>query len=731
MQRFCTGVLAGCLLSLFLPALPVFFKIIFSGALLLCWACRQYLAAGISVFLLCWHWQLQSYIQAQTAIFNHSQGYHTVQIAAWRELDVGDISMQLIIQQGEAKGYQLNVRWRNAPQVEVGQQWRLALRLRPLVGYSNPGSRQRETQALLQGIIAEGYVEPGQPAMLLRAGSSKRQWIIAQLANWTQSLETAPLLIALTVGERQFSNELWLGIQHSGLGHILTISGLHIGLVFGWGYLLSGLLLKKCQLRQRKVWQLLSALLPALAYAWLAGFAIPTIRAGAALLLVIGSRILLRPLNGRYAWQLLVAILLLLNPFWVLSYSFWLSVLAVAVIIFMVWWLPLPSTGWLAKLRYFCLFHLLLTTIMSLIGLAFFGGVSTLALLSNLLFVSWCSLVAIPVLLFALCWSLLGLPYMALWWQFCELLFMPLWHWLNWSAAQAVWWSVPSLGVAVSLLLAAALLVALAMRLAWRPLLLVFGTLGFAVLVPRPVTPQLLLFDSGQSTVLLARHATLNWLYLDATTAQLESVVRQTLLPQLRYQRVQTLGPVLIPNLERDMQPALELLLRYYPMARVYSASPVLPNSYPCAKLPLNYPVAGFRHWSLPAADPCLISADFADWRLLLPGRLSAWQEQQLLAQYPTLSADLYLLADYGRPSANSLAWLTHLSPVTLLLSASQRGAYRYPLQNVEQRINLLGLPLYHAGEQGALTFIFTADSFKIVAERQQQQLRWLEKPAE
>ncbi|GGW59857.1 ComEC/Rec2 family competence protein [Alishewanella tabrizica] len=731
MQTFCTGVIAGCLLSLLLPALPPFFLLIAAGAVALSFLCKQYFIAGVSVFILIWLGQLQHYQHAQTALFASTQQYYDVRIVAQRRLDEQAVLLHLIIRQGEAQGYQLHVHWRDAPATAVGQHWRLALRLRPVSGHRNPHQRSRETQALLQGVLAEGYVDPNMPSILLHHAAPMRQRIISQLAGWTHGLSSAPLLMALTVGERAFSPDLWLGIQHSGLGHILTISGLHIGLVFGWGYAISKILLSRTALPQREVWQLCSALVLALLYAWLAGFAIPTLRAAAALLLVLGSRVLLRPLQGRYAWQLLVAVLLLINPFWALSYSFWLSVLAVGIIIFLAWWLPAMPNGIWAKLRYFCLFHLVLTSLMSLIGAAFFGGISMLAWLSNLLFVTWCSLVAIPVLLITLCWSLVGLPLAHFGWQLADMLFRPLYRWLVWSAEQPVWWTVPELNHAVVLLLALAVLIYIALRQTGPPAFMLFATLIIAFYIPRQVQSRIILLDSGQSTVLLAQQAGHTWLYLDANPAQLEQLVRYHLLPQLRVQRIHALGPVIIPKVDPDMLPALTLLSGRYPDIRFYTTTPITENSYACQQIVADFPLLPFTHWPLATADPCVLSTDFAGWQVLLPGRLTRTSEQQLLASYPYLQADFYLLADYGRASANSLPWLAHLAPVTLLLSANQQGAHQYPLRAVQQRIDLLNLPLYHTGQQGAITLTFTEKSFKILAERSQSDLRWLEKPAE
>lgn len=733
MQRFCIGVLAGCVLSLFLPMLSVFFIIIFLLALPALWWCRQFFLLGICAFLICWLWQLQSYWQATEHIITMSYPYYDVSVIRLSDNGLGDLRLQVRLKHPEFNGYKLNLRWRNAPDVDIGQSWRLALVLKPVRATANPARRSANFTALSEHVIAEGYVVPEQPAVLLSANEPIRQAIITRVTKWSKDTTTQPVLTALTVGERQFNEALWQGILHSGLGHILTISGLHIGLVYGWAFMLSGWAFKFLPMQRKLEWQLLLSLLPALCYAWLAGFAVPTLRAAAALLVVISARLLNCPLPAGKAWCLLCAILLLIQPFWVLSYSFWLSVLAVAVIILLAWRLPLTKAGFKAKLWYFCCFHLCLSIVMSVIGLAFFNGITALAILSNMLFVPWCSVVAIPVLLFTLCWSVLQLPYSEALWQLSDWLFMPLWWWVHFCAELPVWWSVPQLTVVIVMLLAAALIMLWLLGIKQKATLLLVCSallvLGIPQLLLPETKPQLVLLDTGQRTVLLAQQPKLTWLYLDAPAEQMEALIRHTVLPQLRHQRVNQLGPVIIPALQQDMLPAIILLLRYYPDAQIFSTNSDFPNSFLCDALAVEYPQGGFRHWALPHKDPCVVTSAFAGWTLLLPGSVTAKQEHQLQQRYPTLTADLYLLADYGRPSANSLSWLQQLSPQRVLLSAEQSGAYRYPLSSVQQRLTLLDLSLLQSGEQGAITINFSSDVMFIYTEKQRNIPLWVEKP--
>ena len=151
-----------------------------------------------------------------------------------------------------------------------------------------------------------------------------------------------------------------------------------------------------------------------------------------------------RRLSYSHYWLLLTAGLLLVQPFFVLSKSFWLSVLAVAVIFTLLWLQPRYSQHWRSKFYLFLRFHFCLTLFMSLLSLLLFDGSSVLALVSNVLWVPWCSLLAIPLLFLSLLAELAQLPGSNLFWQLTDTLFQPLLWWLNWSALQSnSWWAWP------------------------------------------------------------------------------------------------------------------------------------------------------------------------------------------------------------------------------------------------------------------------------------------------
>jgi competence protein ComEC len=141
----------------------------------------------------------------------------------------------------------------------------------------------------------------------------------------------------------------WEVFSRTGTSHLIAISGLHVGLVAGFVFLLAR------WLWSRSTWLMarlaapraaaLAALMAALAYAALAGFAISTQRALLMLMVVMLALLAGRTLRPASALLLALLAVLLLHPSSLLSYGFWLSFGAVAVLLYALgraWRRPAP-----------------------------------------------------------------------------------------------------------------------------------------------------------------------------------------------------------------------------------------------------------------------------------------------------------------------------------------------------------------------------------------------------
>lgn len=329
MERFCLGVFAAVGLATVLPVLPNFPLLLFLSATALCCAAvRAYFCLGSVLFLLSLTLQVQYHQQQAQHVLGRHDTEQNGQILSIPQ-QYGDSFFFLFALDNANDGLNMAsspiiaVRWFDATQKPLaGQRWRFQLRLKPVRGVANPGSGNKEAAALVHGIVAQGTVKT---AMQLDNNRTLRQQAYDLIQLSTKDLSSNPILLALTVGERPFTPELWLALQSSGLSHLISISGMHIALVFGWILLLkpSTQYLPMSQLwRERWLWSV--ALFAALGYCVLAGFAIPTWRAMLAIVVVTLLKMLLRRTSGWRFSLVFTAVLLLCWPTLMLSISFWL-----------------------------------------------------------------------------------------------------------------------------------------------------------------------------------------------------------------------------------------------------------------------------------------------------------------------------------------------------------------------------------------------------------------------
>lgn len=738
MKYFCIGVLSGSLLSLFLPIVPPFFTIFFLLPLtILLLAVRYWFCAGLVVFLCCWLTQFAVYQNEQLRLLNHSGPLQGIIVGIPKHYaDYSQFTLQL--ENSSAAGYQVQLNWSQpSVQLQEGQRWQFRTRLRPVAGSANPAGVNREAQALLQGVLAQGSVTNADDATLLPHKVSWRQRLIARLQIATVNLDTAPLLLALTSGQREFSTTLWQGLQQSGLAHLMAISGLHIGLVFGWSYFVLRLMPWPIRyLAWRRDVILWGALTIAVGYAWLAGFAIPTIRAAFALLLMVLALLQYRRLSFSHYWLVLTAGLLLVQPFFVLSKSFWLSVLAVAVIFIVLWLQPPYNQHWRSKFYLFLRFHFCLTLFMSLLSLLLFDGSSVLALVSNVLWVPWCSLLAIPVLFVSLLAEVIQLPGCDLLWQFTDSFFQPLLWWLNWSALQSnSWWALPDQHWLIigSMFIASVLYLVSQQRLFLY--LSVVLLLPFALALLRPAQWQLHLIDVGQGLAVLLQHGQRGVLYDVGPRYGQHSATASQVLPYLRQRGIRRLDYLIISHDDSDHTGDWLLIKAFYPHIKIYTDIEHIENAQPCSALPQHYLTARLKilqsggEFGNKNDSSCVLLIQLYDWQILLPGDIGAKVEQQLIARYPQLTANVLVLSHHGSNSSSHLTFLHQLAPQLALNSASLYNRHQHPAIAVQQRLQMLGIPLYNTAHSGAVRLDISEQSLQLSEYREQRIPFWLQKP--
>ncbi|MFT4068375.1 DNA internalization-related competence protein ComEC/Rec2 [Paraburkholderia sp.] len=239
------------------------------------------------------------------------------------------------------------------PILEPGERWRLTMRLRRPHGNANFGVRDAEANLLARNVRATGYVSVPEHAVRL-AGHARGfavlidRWRAALRARIDTVLAAAPhrgIVVALAIGAQDdVSAADWQLMRGTGTSHLVAISGLHIGFVAGLaGWLAaavwrrSGWLGRNWPLRlPAQIVGVTAGALFAALHAALAGFNVPAQRtlwmALVVALAFVGGRQLAR--STVLAWAL--GLVLLIDPWAVVSAGFWLSFGAVGAILFAI-----------------------------------------------------------------------------------------------------------------------------------------------------------------------------------------------------------------------------------------------------------------------------------------------------------------------------------------------------------------------------------------------------------
>ena len=241
-------------------------------------------------------------------------------------------------------------------ELKVGQRWVFKVRLRAPRGFVNPVGFDYQSWLLRKGITATGTIQQGalnntsvyqaQPlaSRLFLSFSIGLAKVRDHLRRWLDEAEEqglikrAGLMKALIIADKSALTAAdWRLLQDTGTAHLMAISGLHIGLVALLGYYLGALggrliNLLRGNMNSSNIADFSAAIL-ACAYAALAGFSTPTLRA---LIMVISVQLFLRfrrVISKRECMSFALLAVVLVDPMAYWDMGFWMSFLAAAVLL--------------------------------------------------------------------------------------------------------------------------------------------------------------------------------------------------------------------------------------------------------------------------------------------------------------------------------------------------------------------------------------------------------------
>jgi len=536
----------------------------------------------------------------------------------------------------------------------------------------------------------------------------------------------APLVDALVIARTgDLDPELRERYARAGLAHILSISGLHVGFIAAW----LGLLLRALGLGPRARFGAATMLIAA--YCWLLGLPAPATRAAVMLALDGAARLRQRVVAPRGLIAVAALVVLAVDPWAVLSVGAWLSVGAVAAVIWAA--RATARSGRVVRLLAPAVAATLLT---APICAYVFGTVAPVGVVANLVAIPL-GAIAVPGVIVALlsssgllaagaglCLALLdvvaaaaaalpgghavmtaGWPAAALWFGVLIV------AWWLWRTPRRPW--------------------LIAARVAFAGAVLSLTTLvhAFTRLSDcRCLTVHFLDVGQGDAVALRTPHG--RWVLVDGGPRnEGRDAGRRVVVPFLRREGAGRLAAIVATHAHADHVGGLPAVLSALPVDVVLepgeplgeapyleflAASEASGARWQAARSGDRLNLDGVQFtvlspdsaWAAETTDPneesVVLLVEYGQVRLLLTGDAGLPVEFRLAGRVGDV--DVLKVGHHGSRSATSDAWLDEARPEIAVISVGARNTYGHPAPEVVARLAAHGVQVHRTDREGTIT---------------------------
>jgi competence protein ComEC len=634
--------------------------------------------------------------------------------------------------------------------VRAGERWRFTLRMKRPRATANPHAYDWEIAALERGLGAAGYVRPRAERERLDAMVYRPAYMVERVretvrARFRAALPDAPyagVLIALAVGDqRAIEAADWQTFTRTGVGHLMSISGLHVTMVaglFAWLVLLLWRRSERLTLRlpARKA-AAVAGVLAAAAYCLLAGFAVPAQRTLYMLTVVAVALLADRAQSSSRVLAAALAVVVLIDPWAVASPGFWLSFGAVALMFYVA---AAPAGHWLSG---WGRTQWAITVGLAPLTLVLFQQVSLVSPLANAIAIPVVSFVVTPLALAAAVVPVDAVAHVA---HAVLAALMALLDVLA-QAPAAVWsqhapiaWTLVPAALGVAWLLAPR---GVPGRIAGVVLLLPM----FAVRPPGPApgAAWVTFLDVGQGLATVVRTANHALVYDAGPSYSVDADAgNRVVVPYLRGTGVTALDAVVVTHNDNDHAGGAAAVMRTFPPALLLSS---LAADHPAQALaPWRVPCYAGQRWqwdgvSFEMLHPTAASYDRdlrrANWRscvlrvrahgrtVLLTGDIEARDEQALLQAGAPIAADLMLAPHHGSRTSSTAPFLDAVGARTAVFTVGYRNRFGHPPADVVARYADRNVEILRTDRTGALTVTLDERGVGVAAYRETAPRYW------
>lgn len=613
-------------------------------------------------------------------------------------------------------------------------------------------------------VVTRGEAFEARGRILIKNASIRVVRAPGRLARWRSALgegidarfgEHAPLVRALIIADmRDLSPTVRDRFAAAGLAHMLSVSGLHVGLIAAAVSLCAQLL----GIARRRA-DLLVVAVTAL-YVLVIGAPLPAVRAALMLAATSLSLAVQRPTSP---WAVLAigAAAPLFNPQAVFDLGFQLSVVGMVALIaagaLVKRWAWLTVGGWRGAFYRALVASTAATLLTAPLVAGTFGRVSLAAPFSNLVAVPLMALLQ-PMLFLAVLLLPVGAAaaFVA---DACQPLLVAI-EWLATTTAQVPGASIQVVADATTITLAcaasAAFVVATVSRFPGR--FLVAGFACIAAVVWRPVVPspaswtELHMIDVGQGDAIAIRSTQGRWVLFDAGRVwDSGDAGRRDVIPHL-MNRGGTLAAFVLTHPHADHAGGASSVIdalnppMYFDPAYAGSTS-----SYRASLLAARRGHSRWRRvrpgdslivdevriaflapdsaWADTLADPndasTVARVQVGSVSMLLTGDAERDEESWLLSkQSSALKADILKVAHHGSNTSTTQEFLDAVAPRLALVSVGAGNIYRHPSPDVMERLAARGVLTLRTDRHGTITVHTNGRSVEVEARGERWRLK-------
>ena len=637
-----------------------------------------------------------------------------------------------------------------APALVAGQTLQVVARLRSPRGLVNPGVFEYERWLFLEGFDATGYVRSGRVDASGRFGLGQlwltvRANLVARIGRLVEGPDAIALIQALALGERSgFEDRHWTVLQRTGTSHLVAVSGLHIGLIAALAYalVLRLVLLMPYTLACRAhSLAAASCIVPAIAYAALAGFSLPTRRA-LVMLLVVQVLIIARrrwPLGS--ALGLALILVLFFDPLASLTASFWLSFGAVALLIMASTNVVGPPQGYrsrrLALLLGFGRLQFALTLGLAPLVIWFFGQVSLVSLVVNLIAIPVFSLIVVPLSLITALIAVFGSEASVIA-SVSGTIAETVWQLLEYSGSgRFAAFELPRPPLPVLLLGVVAIVISTVRHRMPGRRLAMLGLVPLALNHHEALAPGFVratILDVGHGLAVAIETAEHRVLY-DAGPVFRSGfdAGAEIVAPALDALGRRPLDLMIVSHGDSDHAGGAAAILAHYPESHAMAGPDVkqLTGQRCVAGQSWTWDEVHFSVLHPPDGSgvsgndsSCVIRIETRSGSLLLTGDIET-RAEAMLGEKSELAADVVVVPHHGSLTSSTIAFVAAVAPELAIVSVGYHNRWNFPRPEVRQRWEDVGATVLVTGDHGAIDVSFGVEGLEVSALRYLRRRYW------